>query len=173
MPKSASEILPCFFFSSPTGRQICALIFSVLCLGNFAWAADLETKLTAERVSGTGAAEKFSDAAAAAPGDTIRYVVTFTNTTARVLREVAATLPIPQNLELVLASVQPAAREGSVDGKEFVALAKLLKPKSDGGWGVSPSAIRALRWAPRDVAATSALSVEARAKVSSTPAAQR
>jgi uncharacterized repeat protein (TIGR01451 family) len=158
-----------FMTSSVTRTQILALIFSALCLCSPAFSADLETALTAARVTGTGASEKFSEATTAAPGDTIRYVATFTNTTARVLREVTATLPIPQNLELVLASVQPAAREGSVDGKEFVALAKLLKPKSEGGSGVAPSAIRALRWAPRDIPATSAFSVEARAKLSSDP----
>ncbi len=153
--------------------RIIALLLSALAVCNLMVAADLETKLTASRVTGSGAAEQFSDAATAAPGDTIRYTTTFTNTTAKPLREVAATLPIPQNLELALASVKPAAADGSTDGKVFVPLARLLKPKSEGGLGVAPAAIRALRWAPRDIPAAGSFSVEARAKVSSTPAAKR
>lgn len=147
-----------------------ALIISALCLCSFAVAADLETKLTSARVTGTGDTEKFIDAATAAPGDTIRYVATYTNTTKRALREVAATLPIPQNLELVLSSVKPVATDGSTDGKTFVPLSRLLKPKSEGGMGILPSAVRALRWAPRDLPAGESFSVEARAKISSAPA---
>lgn len=153
--------------------RLIALILSALAVCNLMVAADLETKLAAARVTGAGEAEKFSDAATAAPGDTIRYTATFTNTTAKPLREVSATLPIPQNLELALSSVKPAAADGSTDGKVFVPLARLLKPKSEGGLGVAPAAIRALRWAPRDIAPSASFSVEARAKVTSNPPAKR
>ena len=61
--------------------RLIALILSALAVCNLMVAADLETKLTAARVTGAGEAEKFSDAATAAPGDTIRYIATFTNTT--------------------------------------------------------------------------------------------
>jgi uncharacterized repeat protein (TIGR01451 family) len=153
--------------------RIIALLLSALAVCNLLFAADLETKLTAARVTGSGTAEQFSDAATAAPGDTIRYTATFTNTTAKPLREVSATLPIPQNLELTLASVKPAAADGSTDGTTFVPLARLLKPKSEGGLGVAPAAIRALRWAPREIAPSASFSVEARAKVSSNPPSKR
>lgn len=150
-----------------------AFCFTALLAMPRAYAADLETKLTANRVVGTGENEKLVDAANAAPGEVIRYVASFSNTTARGLSQVSATLPIPGGLELLLASVKPAAADGSTDGKVFVPLARLLKPKSEGGLGVAPAAIRALRWAPRDIPAAGSFSVEARAKVSSTPAAQR
>lgn len=134
------------------------------------YAADLETKLTASRVVGAGETEKYVDAANAAPGAVIRYVATFSNTTARGLSQVAATLPIPGGLELILSSVKPAATEGSVDGKVFVPLKRLLAPKAEGGLGVKPAAVRALRWAPRDIASHAEFSVEARAKVSANQA---
>jgi uncharacterized repeat protein (TIGR01451 family) len=146
--------------------------FLVACI-IYAHAADLETRLTASRVTGSGAAEQFSDAALAAPGDTIRYVATFTNNAAEPLRELTASLPIPQNLVLHLDSVQPAATEGSTDGKTFVPLSRLLRPKSEGGLGVAPAAIRVLRWAPRDIAAAASFSVEARATITANTASQR
>lgn len=148
------------------------VVFLLICTIH-AHAADLETKLTGSRVTNSGAAEQFSDAALAAPGDTIRYVATFTNNAAQPLREVTASLPIPQNLVLQLDSVQPAATEGSTDGKTFIPLSRLLRPKSEGGLGVAPAAIRVLRWAPRDIAATASFSVEARATISANTASQR
>lgn len=134
------------------------------------YAADLETKLMANRVVGTGENEKLVDAANAAPGEVIRYVASFSNTTARGLSQVVATLPIPGGLELLPATVKPAATEGSLDGKVFVPLKRLLGPKAEGGLGTQVSAVRALRWEPRDIAAHAEFSVEARAKVSGTNA---
>lgn len=148
------------------------VVFLLVCT-NYVHAADLETKLTASRVTGSGISEKFSDAATATPGDTIRYLATFTNNAATPLREVTASLPIPQNLVLRLDSVQPAATEGSTDGKTFVLLSRLLKPKSEGGLGIAPAAIRVLRWAPRDIAAAASFSVEARATITANTASQR
>jgi uncharacterized repeat protein (TIGR01451 family) len=150
---------------------VCLLWFVGVC--PCARAAELETTLSASRVTGSGADEKFTDAAVAAPGDTIRYVATFTNTADKPLREVTAALPIPQNLELQPASVKPAASEGSTDGKTFVPLARLLKPKTEGGLGVAPASIRVLRWAPRDIAAATSFTVEARAKIVSSSAIRR
>lgn len=155
-----------------TYRPFLRVLLFIIGLLPAARAADLETTLTASLVKGPITAESYSDAAAAAPGDVIRYVATFTNTTAKTIREVAASLPIPRNLELQLTSVTPAATEGSIDGKTFVPLARLLKPKAEGGLGVAPASIRVLRWAPRDLAAAGSFSVEARAKVA-TAAAQR
>ena len=143
-----------------------ALCFTALLATPRSYAAELETKLTANRVVGIGENEKLVDAANAAPGELIRYVATFSNTTARGLSQVVATLPIPGGLELLPATVKPAATEGSVDGKTFVPLKRLLGPKAEGGLGTQASAVRALRWAPRDLAAQAEFSVEARAKVS-------
>lgn len=94
----------------------------------------------------------------AEPRDTLLYRAKYQNHSDHTLREVRAVLPIPPGLNFVTGSSQPAALEASVDGKTFFPVAAAPASAPATTW-------RALRWAPRDLAAGAEFVIELRATV--------
>ncbi|EKF75941.1 hypothetical protein A11A3_00565 [Alcanivorax hongdengensis A-11-3] len=101
--------------------------------------------------------EVFSEAKEAAPGDTIEYRLTYTNTSDQPLAGLVVTGPIPANTAYLKGSAHssvPAVFTVSVDdGKSFSA--EPVKKTVKGADGqqknvtVDPSAYTQLRWAPK------------------------
>lgn len=97
----------------------------------------------------------------AKPGETILYQATLKNTEAKLLRGVRPEIPVPTGLVVDVASARPAAAEGSLDGVKFTPL-PLLDTQ---GQPIPAADIRALRWAPVELAPDSASIVTVRMNV--------
>src|SRR5688500_18900991 len=64
--------------------------------------------------------EQFVAASEAKPGDVVEYRATYKNVSAKPLRAVMATLPVPASgVEYLLDSAIPAGAEASIDGTQF------------------------------------------------------
>ena len=108
-------------------------------------------------------------AAIAKPDDVLEEVATYTNTSKSALKSVEATLPIPPNTELVMASVKPTSAKASIDGKSFSKLPLTRKVRQANGVEVEQpvplSEYRYLRWYPGELQPGKPLSFSARFKV--------
>ena len=87
------------------------LIFAAVPLRGQGMASEpLKTTLEARKVvRGADGRESFVPADVARPGDVIEYVATYRNTTREALKNLEATLPIPEHTELVPGSTRPAS----------------------------------------------------------------
>ena len=132
-------------------------------------AEPLEVKLVRKKVVLVDGKESLQSAAIAKPGDILEEVATYANKTRLPLRNLEATLPIPLNTVLELASVKPGNAKASVDGAEFFILPLKRKVKQANGneteQAIPVSEYRYLRWYPGDLAAEKALIFSARFKV--------
>ncbi len=135
----------------------------------------LEIKLVRTKVTVVGGKEIRESASTARPGDILEDVATYANKSTSILKSLAATLPVPPNTELVLASATPNA-QASIDGKEFAAMPlKRKMRRADGTEGEQPvplSEYRFLRWYVEALRPASSVAFTARFKVSNdaTPA---
>ena len=133
----------------------------------------LQIKLVRLKVVLDRGREVKESAALAKPGDILEEVATYTNTSKATLKNLEATLPIPANTELVMASVKPANAKASVDGREFSALPLVSRVRQPNGVdaevAVPLSEYRYLRWYPGELPPGKPLSVSARFKVSNSP----
>lgn len=133
----------------------------------------LQIKLVRSKVVIDRGREVKESAALAKPGDILEEVATYTNTSKATLKNLEATLPIPVNTELVMASVKPANAKASVDGREFSALPLVSRVRQPNGVeaevAVPLSEYRYLRWYPGELSPGKPLSVSARFKVSNSP----
>jgi uncharacterized repeat protein (TIGR01451 family) len=106
------------------------------------------------------------------PGETLEYVVRYTNVSAAALNQFVVTLPIPQGLELLPQSDQPRAVLASTDGVAFNEMPlKRRVMRSNGAEVVEAVPLaeyRALRWQVGQLAAGKSVQFAARAKVDST-----
>jgi uncharacterized repeat protein (TIGR01451 family) len=97
-------------------------------------ASDLTTTLRVSRIvllaDGT---ESHQSADAAKPGDLLEYVAEYRNTSAHVIRQLAATLPIPDGTEYVPATALPAGASASTDGTTFAPLPLTKKVMQSNG----------------------------------------
>ena len=113
--------------------------------------------------------EVMQSAAIAKPDDVLEDVATYTNTSKSALKSVEATLPIPPNTELVMASVKPTSAKASIDGKSFSKLPLTRKVRQANGVEVEQpvplSEYRYLRWYPGELQPGKPLSFSARFKV--------
>ena len=139
-------------------------------------AADpLQIRLVRSKVVLENGKEVMQSAAEAKPGDILEEVATYTNTAKAVLKSVEATLPIPLNTELVMASVRPANAKASIDGKRFSPMPITRKVRQPNGVEVEQTVplgeYRYLRWYPGDLSSGKPMSFSARFKVANTPAA--
>lgn len=145
-----------------------ALFFGVSAQAQKA-AAPLESVLVARKVMLEGGRENLVDARDARPGDLIEYVVTYRNTGAGAIRDLAATLPIPKDTVLLAGSPRPDGVRASVDGKAFATLPlKRRVTQADGRQveeAVPLAEIRALRWAAPELAPGQSLAFAARVRV--------
>ena len=133
----------------------------------------LRIKLVRSKVAVEKGREVLVSAAFAKPGDTLEEVATYTNTSKSTLKGFEATLPVPANTELVMASVKPANAKASADGKTFSKLPLVQKLRQPNGVEVEQplplDQYRYLRWYPGELAAEKSMTVVARFKVANTP----
>ena len=139
-------------------------------------ASDVTTKLSVSRIvvlaDGT---ESHQSADAATPGDVLEYVAEYHNSTTHVIRQLAATLPIPNGTEYIPATALPAGAQASIDGTTFAPVPLTKKVIQSNGRMIDQPIpyreYRFLRWPVQDLGAGKSLQVGARAKLSTEPAA--
>ncbi|MBM3362229.1 MAG: DUF11 domain-containing protein [Betaproteobacteria bacterium] len=102
------------------------------------------------------------------PGDLIEYRVVYINRSTQPVRDVQATLPIPQGLEYQARSAQPSQTvEAAVRGGSF-GREPLMRNLANGKTQAIPtSEYRSLRWSIPQIPASGRVEVQARARVSS------
>ena len=129
----------------------------------------LEVKLVRSKVVLVDGKETLQGAAIAKPGEILEEVATYTNKSRSPLKNLEATLPIPANTELLLASVKPGNARASIDGSQFSALPLKRRVKQASGVEVEQpipvAEYRYLRWYPGDLAAEKSLVFSARFRV--------
>ena len=129
----------------------------------------LEIKLVRTKVVLSGGKEIRQSASTAKPGETLEEVVTYTNRSNSALTSLEATLPVPANTELVMASIRPDTAQASIDGKNFAPMPlKRMVRRADGQESeqlVPVSDYRFLRWYPGALRPASSLVFSARFKV--------
>jgi uncharacterized repeat protein (TIGR01451 family) len=139
------------------------LCFSCLALSSVTLFAQtvspLEVKLTVLK-PGVGADGKpvMVAAAAAEPGQVLTYHGVYHNKSTGELKNIVASLPVPQGLAYVAESASPAATDATIDGTHFFPVATPPKDTTPAQW-------RELRWSPRNLAAGAEFIVEIRARV--------
>ncbi len=139
-------------------------------------ASDITTTLRVSRIvmlaDGT---ESRQSAEAARPGDVLEYVAEYRNSSTHVIRQLAATLPIPDGTEYVPSSALPPGARASTDGTNFAPLPLTRKVVQSSGRLVDQPVpyreYRFLRWPSRDLGAGQTLQVGARATLSTEPKA--
>lgn len=128
----------------------------------------VRVKLTQARVEIEAGKEKLVAVETVKPGDVIEYRAVYTNTSKQSVRELMASLPVPQGLEYVaksakasagLPTVQVAARDGKFGAEPLMV--------TEGGKKVAvPYAqYRELRWRVGAMEAGRSVTVSARARV--------
>jgi uncharacterized repeat protein (TIGR01451 family) len=135
---------------------------------------DLSTTLRVSRiVTAADGTQSHQSADSARPGDILEYVAEYHNNSGHVIRQLAATLPIPEGTELVAASALPAGALASTDGTHFAPVPLTRKVIAATGKLVDQpvpySEYRFLRWPSQDLAAGKTLEVAARAQLSAEP----
>ena len=119
--------------------------------------------------------EVLESADTAKPGEVLEDVATYTNTTKATIKNVAATLPVPANTELVMASIKPSSAKASTDGKTYSSMPLKRKVKQANGVEVETpvplSEYRYIRWYPGELAPGKPLAFSARFKVADGPSA--
>lgn len=130
----------------------------------------LQISLVRTKIVTENGKEVSQSASTAKPGDVLEETATYKNTSKAALGKVEATLPVPPNTELVMASLKPANAKASVDGKVFSDLPLKRKLRQANGVEVEQAVplaeYRYLRWFPGSLAAGQSLSFSARFKVS-------
>lgn len=82
--------------------------------------AAVESTLEAHKVlRGADGRESLASAETAKPGDVIEYVATYRNASGAMVRELEATLPIPEHTEFIAGSARPGGIRVSLDGRAF------------------------------------------------------
>jgi uncharacterized repeat protein (TIGR01451 family) len=155
-------------------------VVSLFCFGsiNVAFAdaspsaspAPVEAKLVGYKVArDANNKEVLSPADKVAPGDLLRYQVTYQNNGKSLLKQLTATLPLPVGTTYVAGSAKPANAMASVDDKTFAAIPlKRMVKKADGKLEeqlIPLAEYRALRWNLGELAEKSKVEVSARTRV--------
>lgn len=112
--------------------------------------------------------ESFAPAEVTRPGDVIEYVATYRNTTTRTMRDLEATLPIPEHTELVPGSARPASVRASLDAREFAAPPLKRTAVANGRETIETVPYREyrfLRWEPVHLGAEASITFTARVRV--------
>lgn len=152
------------------------LLSVVSCCAIAQTAADITTSLRVSRIvilaDGT---ESHQSAEAARPADVLEYVAEYRNGSTHAVRQLAATLPLPDGTEYVASSAVPAGAQASTDGTHFAPLPltrKVIQPNGRLADQLVPyREYRFLRWPPQDLGAGKTLQITARARLSAEPTA--
>ena len=131
----------------------------------------LRISLTAQRVAiDARGRETFRPAAEATPGETVEYRAAYRNPGAASVREVQATLPIPEGTEYVARTARPAPALASLDGRTFEPLPLTRRVRLANGQEqvreIPAAEYRYLRWTLGSIEAGRAETVRARVRVS-------
>jgi uncharacterized repeat protein (TIGR01451 family) len=131
---------------------------------------DLQLELTAFKVTKKAdGTESLTPTERLKPQETLEYQVKYHNKGDKVLRNVQATLPIPEALELLPGTAKPAKAWASIDGKTYAAIP--LKRKviaADGTEKIVPvpyAEYRFVRWMIGEIAPNQSVVVSARARL--------
>jgi uncharacterized repeat protein (TIGR01451 family) len=114
--------------------------------------------------------ESHQSAEAAKPGDVLEYIAEYHNSSSHSVRQLAATLPIPDGTEYIADSALPGGVLASVDGTTFSAIPlkrRVVQP--DGKVLEQPIPYREyrfLRWPAQGLGAGKTFQVGARARLS-------
>ncbi len=135
---------------------------------------EIESILTAKRVElGEDKKERLTEARTARPGDVIEYQVTYANKGKTSVRDLAATLPIPADTELLRNTSKPATAKASIGDGRFLSIPLKRKVKLPSGKEeeieIPFSEYRALQWSLGELAAGKSVVVSARVRVSDAP----
>lgn len=132
--------------------------------------SDVSVNLSAKKVVvADGGKETFSSAQQAKPGDVIQYDAVYKNSGKGAVKNLLATVPIPEGLAFLADSAKPADAQASLDGKNFERIPLMREvTKADGTkekQAVPFSEYRALRWSISELAPGASVTVSARARV--------
>ena len=135
---------------------------------------EIESVLTAKRVEiGADKKEKLLEAKTAKPGEVIEYQATYTNKGKTPVRDLLATLPIPEATDFQRNSIKPAGAKAALATGPFQAIPLKRKVKLPNGKEeeieVPLSEYRALQWSLGELAAGKSVVVVARVRVSDAP----
>jgi len=130
-------------------------------------AGDVSVVLTAQRVAVVNGKETLSPADQASPGDVIEYRAEYKNAGANAVKQLAATLPVPNGMAYVAGTGAPQL--ASLDGKKFEAVPLQRRMKLADGRevlrDVPANEYRALRWTLGTLAPNGSRAVTARVRV--------
>lgn len=125
--------------------------------------------LERKKIVVTGGRESLVSADVAKPGDVLFELATYTNRTKKPLAGFQATLPVPQNTELVEGTAEPAGVLASVDGKSFSPMPLKRKAKQANGVEVEQlipiAEYRYLRWPQGEIGPEKTVRYSARFRV--------
>jgi uncharacterized repeat protein (TIGR01451 family) len=150
------------------------LAFAILAVAVFAPAlahadGDVHVALTAQRVTVADGKDVYASAEKARPGDVIEYRAVYKNDGRTAVRELDATLPVPNGLEYLPKTAAPAVVLASTDGQSFAPVPLVRKTRTADGREeireVPLSEYRALRWSIGALAAKESRTVRARMRV--------
>ena len=157
----------------------CARLFSLIAVFTVAPALsphvfaqaknDLRVNLTAKKVLVSDGRESLLPAEKAKPGDLIQYEAVYQHSGKAAVKNLQATVPLPNGLVFAADSARPAGAQASTDGKNFlpIPLTREVK-KPDGTIEKQPvplSDYRALRWTVAELPAGGSTTVSVRARV--------
>lgn len=131
--------------------------------------SDVRVALTSQRVTLVDGKEVLVPADKARPGDVLEYRAVYRNDGRAAVRDLDATLPVPNGLEYLPKTAAPAVVLASTDGRTFAPV-PLVRPTraADGSEVVREvplSEYRALRWSLGTLAAKQSRTVHARMRV--------
>ena len=128
--------------------------------------AEVTVQLTAYKVVKNAGKETLTAADKMTPGETVEYKAVYKNTNKSAVRDVKASLPIPQGMQFVPNTAIPAAPMASTDGVNFSKLPLMKQVKgADGKMHEEPvpySEYRSLRWDLGEIPAGGSKTVSAR-----------
>lgn len=132
--------------------------------------AGVQVKLSAHRVTpGPKGTEVLAPAEQARPGEVVEYQARYTNEGRDGVRQLIATLPIPNGMEYLPRTAMPAQVQASLDGSSFAAVPLRRKVRLADGrevmQEVPASEYRWLRWTLGSLAGNGAETVRARVRV--------
>jgi uncharacterized repeat protein (TIGR01451 family) len=152
-------------------RALAALLFFAAATSSFAQQPSnpLVTRLEARKVvRAADGTESFAPADSAKPGDVIEYVAIYRNTGKQPVKNLDATLPIPENTEFVAGSARPSAAKASLDARSFADMPLKRRTVKDGKEieALVPARdYRSLRWHAEELGGDKTATFTARVKV--------
>jgi len=162
----------------PTMKRVLAIALAALVTTASAWSAaqaDVTVALTAHRVIQKGGREVLEPGDQAFPGEVLEYRATYRNAGDAGVKKLAATLPIPDGMQLIANTASPRGVLGSLDGRTFATLPLHHTVKLENGREVRvevpASEIRFLRWTIAALSGNAERSVSARVRVAPIPVA--